>query len=308
MGGLRTRMPVTFITFLIGGLALAGFPFITAGFWSKDEIFADAYFKGFVQGNWLGTLVFVVLVATALLTAFYTARQIAMTFFGKPRTAAAANATESVPSITFPLIVLAVFALFFGFINVPHDFPVFGSLVGQGASWLHDFLGSMLLEKEEPLAFNVVPVLFSIAVALGGLGLGFLAYRGRTLEAGVTDPVERLGGLFTFLNRRWYWDELYRIMFINPLQWIADNYSRIVDEGVIDRILEGGYRLGARVTSGFAEFDRVVITGTSNAIGRFFRSLGDWGRELQSGQVQNYLLSGLIMAIAILVFFLFLFQ
>ncbi len=100
----------------------------------------------------------------------------------------------------------------------------------------------MLLEKPEALEFNIVPVLFSLAVALGGLALGFLVYRGRTLEAGVTDPVEKLGGLFRFLNNRWYWDELYRKIFINPLQKIADNYSRIVDQGVIDKILEGGYK------------------------------------------------------------------
>jgi NADH-quinone oxidoreductase subunit L len=307
MGGLRQRMPVTFVTFLIGGLALAGFPFITAGFWSKDEIFADAYYHGLVKGDGLATLVFIVLVVSALLTAFYTMRQIAMTFLGQPRSEAAANAVESVPSMTFPLIVLAVFALFIGFINIPKDFPVFGALVGDGAYWLKNFIASMLLEKPEPLAFNAVPVLFSIGVALGGLGLGWYVYARNPLQAGQTDPVERLP-VFNFLANRWYWDELYRKIFVAPLQAIADGYSDRVDKGVIDRILEGGYALGARMTKGFAEFDRVVITGFSDSVGRLFRGLGDWGRELQSGQVQNYLLSGLIMVIAILVFFLFLFQ
>jgi NADH-quinone oxidoreductase subunit L len=308
MGGLRKKMPITFITFLIGGLALAGFPFITAGFWSKDEIFADAYKHGFVDGSPLAMLVFVVLVLSALMTAFYTARQIAMTFLGKPRSEAAAHASESAPAITFPLIMLAVFALFIGFVNIPPDFPVFGPLMGSGAFWLKNFLSSMLLEKPEPLVFNAVPVFFSLAVALGGLALGFLVYRGRRLEAGVTDPVERLGSLFRFLHNRWYWDELYRKIFINPLQKIADNYSRIVDKGVIDKILEGVYRFGGALAGAFATFDRVVVTGISDTVGRVFRSAGDWGRELQSGQVQNYLLSGLIMALAILVFFLFFFQ
>ena len=307
MGGLRHRMPVTFATFLIGGLALAGFPFITAGFWSKDEIFADAYYHGLVKGDGLATLVFVVLVLSALMTAFYTMRQIAMTFLGQPRSEAAAHASESVPSMTFPLIVLSVFALFIGFINIPKDFPVFGALVGDGAYWLKNFIASMLLEKPEPLAFNPVPVLFSIGVALGGLALGWYVYARNPLQAGQTDPVEKLP-VFNFLANRWYWDELYRKIFVNPLQAIADNYSRVVDKNVIDRILEGGYALGARVTRGFAEFDRVVITGFSDAMGRLFRGLGDWGRELQTGQVQSYLLSGLVMVIAILVFFLFLFQ
>jgi NADH-quinone oxidoreductase subunit L len=308
MGGLRRKMPVTFWTFLIGGLALAGFPFITAGFWSKDEIFADAYHHGIVNGDPLGTLVFVTLVITALLTAFYTMRQIKLVFFGQPRTDAAANASESSPSMTFPLIVLAVFALFIGFINISPDFPLFGGMVGGGALWLKDFVASMLLEKPEPLEFNPVPVVFSLAVALGGLALGWLVYRGRALEAGVTDPIERLGPLFRFLHKRWYWDELYRAIFVNPLQWIADNYTRIVDKGIIDWLLEGIYRLGGVIAGGFMTFDRVVITGISDSIGRAFSWVGSWARELQSGQMQNYLLSGLFMALAILVFVLFLFR
>ncbi len=307
MGGLARRMPITFATFLIGGAALAGFPFITAGFWSKDEIFADAYYHGLVKGDGLATLVFVLLVLSALMTAFYTTRQIVMTFLGQPRTEAAAHAEESAPSMTFPLIVLSVFALFIGFINIPKDFPVFGALMGDGAFWLKNYLASMLLEKPEAPPFNAVPVLFSIAVALGGIALGYAAYGVRPLTAGQTDPVERLP-FFKFLHNRWYWDDLYRIIFVRPMQAIADRYTDVVDRGVIDRVLEGGYALGARVTKGFAEFDRVVITGFSDTVGRIFRAAGDWVRDLQTGQVQNYLLSSLAMALVIIVVFIFLFQ
>ncbi len=307
MGGLAKRMPVTFLTFLAGGLALAGFPFITAGFWSKDEIFADAYYHGVVKGDTLSLVVFALLVVSALMTAFYTMRQIAMTFLGAPRTEAAAHAEESTPSMTIPLIVLATFALFIGFINVPKDFPVFGALFGESAFWLKNYLASMLLEKPEAPPFNVVPVLFSLGVALGGLALGWLVYAAKPLQAGQTDPVEKLP-VFKFLNNRWYWDELYQVIFIKPMQAIADNYSRVVDKQVIDRILEGGFAAGARVTRAFAEFDRVVITGFSDAVGSFFRNLGAWSRELQSGQVQNYLLSGLVMVMVILIVSLFFFQ
>ncbi len=79
MGGLRHKMPVTFWTFLIGGLALSGFPLVTAGFWSKDEILAGAFNGGHL-------VVFIVLALAALLTAFYTMRQITLTFLGEPRT------------------------------------------------------------------------------------------------------------------------------------------------------------------------------------------------------------------------------
>ena len=85
MGGLRRRMPLTFWTFLAGGLALSGFPLITAGFWSKDEIFAST-FDGHMA-------VFVTLAAAAFLTAFYTMRQITLTFLGEPRTAGGGTRT-----------------------------------------------------------------------------------------------------------------------------------------------------------------------------------------------------------------------
>jgi NADH-quinone oxidoreductase subunit L len=307
MGGLRKRMPVTFWTFVAGGMALAGFPLITAGFWSKDEILADA-FHGMAEGRWLASLIFVVLAVSALLTAFYTARQISMTFLGQPRTEAAANASESTPSMVIPLVVLAVFAILFGFINVPEDFPVLGPLFGPAAGALKHFISEQLVELEafhEPtLQFSWGPLITSLVVALGGLGLGFLVYWRKPLQAGQTDPVEKLGGLFTFLHNRWYFDELYRAIFINPLQWIADNYSRIVDKGIIDAILEGVYKAGVLLARGFKEFDRVVITGGSDLIGNFVRDIGREGRELQSGQVQNYLLSALIAAVVLMVFFL----
>ena len=307
MGGLRKRMPITFWTFLAGGLALAGFPFITAGFWSKDEILADA-FHGLTQGSGLSTVVFIVLALSALMTAFYTMRQIAMTFLGESRSEAAANASESVPAMTFPLVVLAVFAIFFGFVNVPPDFPVLGPLFGSAAGWLKNFTAAQLVElsafKEEALAFNAIPLLTSLVVALGGLGLGWLVYGRKPLRAGQTDPVEKLGGLFTFLHHRWYFDGLYRAIFINPLQWIADNYTRIIDKGVIDWILEGIYKLSVAIAAAFKEFDRVVITGGSDLIGETVRDLGDGGRELQSGQVQNYVLSALIAAVVLMLFFL----
>ena len=301
MGGLRHKMPITFWTFLIGGLALMGFPFITAGFWSKDEIFADA-FHGLSEGNALAGLVFIVLVVSATMTAFYTTRQISMTFLGKPRSEAAEHASESTPSMTIPLIVLAVFALFLGFINVPKDFLSLN--LGEGAYWLKNFLMSGLVEKEATIEFNIIPVLFSLAVVAIGGGLGYMLYARRPLQAGQTDPVEKLGGLFTFLRNRWYFDELYRAIFIRPLQWIADNYTRLIDKGVIDTILEGGYKLGGIVAGWFRTFDRVVVTGVSDFIGNTVRSIGREGRELQSGQVQNYLLSGLIAAVVLMVFFL----
>jgi NADH-quinone oxidoreductase subunit L len=151
MGGLRKTMPVTFITFVIGGLSLAGFPFLTAGFWSKDEILAEAFYGGFTRG-YLGAhvLVFIFLVLAATLTAFYTMRQLCLTFLGEPRTEEArhANLGRGIISatMTLPLIILAFFALFAGFVGIPSDFPLFGAIFSPEHNPFHHFVAPTLLE------------------------------------------------------------------------------------------------------------------------------------------------------------------
>ena len=113
MGGLRKTMPVTFWTFLIGGLSLSGLPIITAGFWSKDEILADAWLVLDKYGSGAHALVFVLLALAAFMTAFYTMRQISLTFGGEARSEAAkhANLGQGIISftMTLPLLILAVF-------------------------------------------------------------------------------------------------------------------------------------------------------------------------------------------------------
>ncbi|MEO6061030.1 MAG: NADH-quinone oxidoreductase subunit L [Thermoflexales bacterium] len=307
MGGLAQRMPLTTLTFVLGGMALSGFPFITAGFWSKDEILADA-FAGMASGKWLHSVIFIVLCVAATLTAFYTMRQIALTFLGEARSEAAAHAVENPWQMTLPLVILAFFAAFLGFINIPRDFPVFGPLLGANAAWLKDFLGQMLLEKEAALPFNIIPVLASVGIAFTGLGLGALVYAAKPLKAGQTDPVEKLGPVYAFLRNRMYFDELYRAVFINPLQWIADHYTAIVDRGIIDSLLEIGYTIGGGVAEGFRLFDKYVVTGASDLTGSIFKRAGEWVRELQTGQVQNYLLTGIALAAVLVAFYLFIFQ
>ena len=212
MGGLFRRMPRTAWTFIIGGLALSGFPLVTAGFWSKDEILADAWGHDH-------TVVFFVLALAALLTAFYTARQIMMTFFGKPRTEAAGHASEH-DSIfvwmTVPLMVLAVFAVALGWIGIPTSFPVLGEL---STNPFHHFIGGLAealhIEVGE-LPFNAMPLLTSLVVALGGLSLGWAVYRGYAArgQSEALDPLARpLGGLYRVLQNKYYFDELYHKLF-----------------------------------------------------------------------------------------------
>src|SRR3972149_4097213 len=129
MGGLRKKMPVTFWTFIIGGFALAGFPLITAGFWSKDMIFAEA----FGNSHWG---VFITLALAALFTAFYTMRQITLTFLGAPRSEPAHHAVESKWTMTLPLVVLAFFSITAGWSGIEQDFPLIGGVLPKR---MHDF-------------------------------------------------------------------------------------------------------------------------------------------------------------------------
>jgi NADH-quinone oxidoreductase subunit L len=170
---------------LIGGFALSGFPILTAGFWSKDAIFAGAFNGGYI-------LVFVVLALAALLTAFYTMRQITLTFLGEPRTKEAEHASETPWTMTTPLVVLSIFAIGYGWVGIPEHFPLLGGLL---PNWFHGFVGATLLKEPEAMAFSIWPLLTSLLVALGGLTLGWLVYK--DIKAGQTDPLEKpLAGLY----------------------------------------------------------------------------------------------------------------
>jgi NADH-quinone oxidoreductase subunit L len=285
MGGLRRKMPRTFLTFLIGGFALAGFPLLTAGFWSKDEILADAFGNGHLA-------VFLTLAAAALLTAFYTMRQITLTFLGEPRTEAARHAHESTATMTAPLVVLAVFAVAAGWAGIPEAWTG-----GRVPNWFHDFVGGTLLEPPPAAPFHWAPLLTSVGVSLGGLFLGWLAYR--RVAAGAADPLKKpLGFLYTVLERKYGFDELYDWALVRPAYWFAETFTyRWIDRGVIDGILHGVARLALRIGSVFRNgFDKPVVNGL---LGDGTASVVKWaGRQLravQTGRVQQYLIAGLIV-------------
>jgi NADH-quinone oxidoreductase subunit L len=279
MGGLRKKMPVTFWTFLIGGLALSGFPIITAGFWSKDEILAGAYHGGQMA-------IFITLALAALLTAFYTMRQITLTFFGQPRTEAAAHAHETPWTMTVPLIVLSVFAISVGWSGIPEHFPLIGGLI---PNWCETFTGAMLGHEGEAAAFSAVPLLVSIVVSLGGLTLGWLAYRKVKIAV---DPLKQaLGGLHTVLQRKYFVDEVYNFLFIRPAVWISEVFtSRWMDRVVIDGFLHAIARaflwLGKIVRHGF---DVPVVNAGGDALAAGIRKGGAALSPMQSGRVQQYM-------------------
>jgi NADH-quinone oxidoreductase subunit L len=321
MGGLWKKMPITFWTFFIGGMALSGLPLVTAGFWSKDEIFAEAW-HAWEIGDPLGLFVLVMLAVAALLTAFYTMRQISLTFLGKPRSLLAENAHESNWFMTIPLILLAIFAGTAGWFGIPEECPVLGPLVNN--NFVHHFVGATIEETLHELAaaglvahgldvipFSWVPLTSSLVVALGGLFLGWWIYGRKPLKEGQPDPLVRpLGPLHTFLNHKWYWDELYDVLFYRPTIWISEVFVyEIIDKGVIDGILHlvarAFYAFGS-YTKRFEEwfFGRVV-----DWVKDMFLSVAKETRQLQTGKVQEYVMvSALIMAVLAVVLLLINYQ
>jgi NADH-quinone oxidoreductase subunit L len=287
MGGLRKRMPITFWTFLIGGLALSGFPVLTAGFWSKDAIFAEAFGNGHL-------LVFIVLALAAFLTAFYTMRQITLTFFGEARSQAAEHASETTWTMTMPLVVLAVFAVGVGWVGMPAWFT--GGMVPD---WFHEFVGGTLTQVPEAVAFNWIPVATSLVVALGGLFCGWLTYRKVSIRS--EDKLQ-----IPLLKNKYYLDEIYAFLFVRPAIWIAEKFTSVyMDQVVIDGVLHNLARFSLFLGHAFRNyFDKPVINEfVGDGAGKTVRASGFGLRKIQAGRVQYYM----IVAIVILAIFAFLF-
>ncbi len=274
MGGLLKRMPRTGYTFIIGGLALSGFPFVTAGFWSKDEILASA---------WGGehTIVFGVLLISALLTAFYTARQICLTFLGQPRTEMAKYAPESVPSMTIPLMLITPFAIALGWIGIP------------GMNWIEKFLEPYLEHMEVHLPvheFSFLPMLLSIVVGVGGLALGYVVY-GKGLAAEQIDPLRTmLGSLWLVFHNKYWIDETYNVTIVALSHGISKFLYWIDDLWIIDPIVDTVGTIGVWLSNVSAAFDRFVVDGLVNAAGWLSNRAGATVRNTQDGHVQVYLL------------------
>ncbi len=290
MGGLSKKMPKTFWTFLIGGFALSGFPIITAGFWSKDEILADAFAHGHMGVFWT-------LAIAAFLTAFYTMRQITLTFLGKARTKEAEHAHETPATMTTPLIVLAVFAIVFGWAGIPENFPVIGGIL---PNWFHDFIAHGLPSfiHFEAIHFSWTPLITSLVVALGGLLTGWLVYRNVTTAE--NDPIKKLlGPIHTLLKNKYYFDELYDKVLVKPLAVFSEKVVyEFMDRKVIDGFLHKVAELTFSLGTIFREkFDLPVINeffgdGTA-AMTQWF---GEKIRKIQSGNIQQYMIIAVLGA------------
>jgi NADH-quinone oxidoreductase subunit L len=278
MGGLRKKMPVTFWVFLVGAIALAGIPPL-AGFFSKDEILAEAF--------QLNLTVYILLAVAAFFTAFYMGRQIWMVFFGEPRHPAAEHAEESPPVITGPLIALAALSLLGGIINLPsvHSFT----------HWMEHTYESFHLHLHAG-EFNLQIALISTGLALLAIFLAWTLYGRKPLkERDEPDPLKKiLGPIFNGMNRKWFVDEIYEFLVIDRYIDLAKFLSQKVDwdfwhDWFHDRVIGAAYRQGAKILAG--PIDLGIIDGISNGLAKLFQTLAAQFRKLQTGYVRNYALA-----------------
>ncbi len=271
MGGLKKKMPRTYWQFLIGAAALAGFPLL-AGFWSKDEIL----YYTFQQNKAL----YAIGLFTAFLTALYSFRAVFRAFHGRPRDQHLyEHAAEQPQGMTAPLWVLAFGALFAGLIGIP---AAVGGLFGIEEShlleqWLHPVFAGVDLPSL-PHLWELGLLGGSSLVALTGI---YLAYARYVQEAGWALALQRLfSPLQSLLEHKYYVDELYMAVIVNPLRSLATFF----------------YRFG----------DQTIIEGIVNGLGRVTVVVGGGVARLQSGLVGLYALSVLVGVIGLLALMLLL--
>jgi NADH-quinone oxidoreductase subunit L len=278
MGGLRKYMPTTHLTYLIGSLALAGFPFMSA-FWSKDEILLDAFNtagwgSGAVEAPTsaaVGKIVFLTAVVTALMTAFYTTRMYCLTFRGQYR--GTAHPHESPLSMTGPLMALAVPALLVGFVNSP--------LVG------HSNFGAWVRFEGEAHQAHLDPKMVAVSLLTGltGIAIGYLVYGAAMPER---DPTLNLGFATTLFVNKFYLDELYLRAVVRPIRVQVAAASNWFNQKVLDAPPNLGGQGGVALGRLAYRFDQGVIDGAVNGSGTLASVFGRGLRLMQNGNVQAY--------------------
>jgi NADH-quinone oxidoreductase subunit L len=291
MGGLRKTMPVTYWLYMIGTLALAGiWPF--AGFWSKDEILADASLHNQTV-YWLLTI-------AAFFTAFYMGRQIWMVFFGEHRHEAAAHAEESPRVITVPLMILAALSVLGGLLNL----PTINNITLSGAHALTEWLGHTLVEVEGgELNWGVAGI--STILALAAIYVSWFIYGRNPLKEGQIDPLKKsLGAFFTGAENKWYVDEIYQAIIITPFTKLSYFLADVIDwrfwhDWFHETVIAGTYNwLSIIALNRYA--DQQGIDALANGLGTWTQFFSATLRKVQNGFVRSYALSVLLGVVVIL--------
>jgi len=267
MGGLHKKMKITSITFIIACLSISGIPPFS-GFFSKDEIVAATTAHPVFM---FGTLLI------AFMTAFYMFRLYFLTFMGTPRNQEKFDhAHESPKSMTYPLMALAFLSIFAGWTGLPFDWfglTSFSHFVYHGE--LHEHHASILL------------MAISTVVGLSGIYIAYLIYRKRAISAEVLKA--KVAPIHKFLFNKWYIDELYEAVIIQPTLRFARNLWWF-DAGTIDGLVNFAGWFTVKWADAKMLFDKYIIDGAVNGAGRICMFFSFFLRFLQTGKVQFYAL------------------
>ena len=276
MGGLRKYMPITFTTFVIGSLALAGI-FPLAGFWSKDEILVTAGQTGFDAFLYVGLI-------GAFLTAAYMTRCVYLTFFGEFR--GHGEPHESPPTLTVPLIVLAVASVGAGFLNAePLGIEKFRDWFEAGVS----------LPALQHADFDTIKAVISVGIAVIGIGIAaYLWFQREELGPfrGFTQRNAAARAGYRFLENKYYLDDLYENVIVGGIKGPVARASYWVNQHVIDGVVNAigrGTAVVARET--YDVVDQKVVDGAVNGLADTTGEAGGLLRYVQSGRVQRYALT-----------------
>ncbi len=275
LGGLKKVLPITRWTFLASCLAIAGFP-LTSGFFSKDEILlgaaAQIYRPDDALQQAVGWFTLVGLTLAAVMTAFYMFRLYFLTFTGEYRSADQsgghpydAHPHESPPSMTIPLVVLAIGALFAGFLGLPHVMPITGEHLH---SWWSHWMHSSVAGRPVPEEMHIVNLASGLAFGAMAIGISaaWLLYRNKSRDALAEWMPKRL---FQLAFDKWRVDELYATAIVNPIKKVA-TVAGHADMTFVDAIMtklpsfnvrEAG-RILVRLQNGVVQlYGAVIIVG-----------------------------------------------
>ena len=267
MGGLRKYLPLTYPTFLIGAIAIAGIPFLS-GFFSKDAILTHAFASGQYFVWALGIL-------GAVLTAFYMFRLIFLTFHGKERMTPEVkkHIHEPPPAMTIPLVILAFFSIVAGFIGLPVVF-------GKNLNWFGHFLEPVIKKSHEAhltLGTEWLLIIISVAVALIGILIAYIFYIKKTQIP--HSLVARFPFIYKLLYNKYYVDEIYNATFVNP----TIKGSKLIYDKFDLKVIDG------------------AVNGTASSAGFFGKILS----YFQTGLIKDYALIFLLGAILFIAYLLF---
>jgi len=235
MGGLRKKMPITYLTFLIGTLAITGFPFLS-GFFSKDEILMSAFAHN--------KLVFGLALISAGITGFYMFRMFFVTFHGTYRNHhhPIEKVHESPLLMTLPLMILAVLSVVGGVINLPHYLGE--SISGGLHHWLSDdglgHFSPILMYPEHAIELSHTAEIGLLAMAVGVFVIAFLYTRNKYVVKGaVPESDADQMGMGKVLANKFYVDEAYDTAFVSPIEAVGDVVGDYVDEKGVKGFVDG---------------------------------------------------------------------